>query len=411
MGLTPALGLGLGPVHDVVPSELITACRERGLPLLTIPAPTPFLTVTNAYWSLRTQRLHASESAQRLLVEALGRSDPADGLVVVLARVIDGWAALLSTAREIIHAHPLDPLEVSGLLQAAIGSADHGLDANSAASYIADGQYVALFPLVMDGDLVGRLAIGTPRRLTAEQRRAVQTTITLLSALGLRPRAHGPDRGGAGPFLASLVGLGEIHAAHRLASTLSIGALPTHVRVAVLRSPSAARILADVRDHYAAALVPSETSTTAWFLAPTGSEFELPALQEIAIAHDRSAAGFLSKVTRIERTADARERATRRVQAMPGGTFEQEDRGTVPGGDRARRAVDLLLEAHPGDLALIAALLKHRGQWEQAARESGVARSTLRYRIDRAQHAVGLDLADADEAAHVWLELRSRELA
>lgn len=59
------LVLGLGPAHASVPAELATACERAGLPLLVVPAPTPFLKVTRRYWSM------IAESGQRELAETL----------------------------------------------------------------------------------------------------------------------------------------------------------------------------------------------------------------------------------------------------------------------------------------------------------------------------------------------------
>ena len=50
-----ALGFGVGPSHDRVPEPLTEACRRQGLPLLLVPPPTPFLTITQTYWQARTR--------------------------------------------------------------------------------------------------------------------------------------------------------------------------------------------------------------------------------------------------------------------------------------------------------------------------------------------------------------------
>src|SRR5262245_37081662 len=42
------LGFGVGVIHDTVPAELIAAARERGLVLLEVPRPTPFIAIGKA---------------------------------------------------------------------------------------------------------------------------------------------------------------------------------------------------------------------------------------------------------------------------------------------------------------------------------------------------------------------------
>ena len=48
-----AVGLGLGAElpHQPAPEALITAAREIGMPLLTVPDPVPFIAVTKAVFA------------------------------------------------------------------------------------------------------------------------------------------------------------------------------------------------------------------------------------------------------------------------------------------------------------------------------------------------------------------------
>ncbi|MBA2694316.1 MAG: hypothetical protein ACR2FV_06085 [Ornithinimicrobium sp.] len=61
-----ALALSPGPVLDDLPDGLTRICRERGLPLLTVPSPTPFLKIARAYWGL------LARSGQERLTASLG---------------------------------------------------------------------------------------------------------------------------------------------------------------------------------------------------------------------------------------------------------------------------------------------------------------------------------------------------
>jgi purine catabolism regulator len=59
----------------------------------------------------------------------------------------------------------------------------------------------------------------------------------------------------------------------------------------------------------------------------------------------------------------------------------------------------------------VVAYLRHRGRWEDAARDLGVHRNTLRHRIGTASRVMGADLDDPDVASRLWLALRSAGLA
>jgi purine catabolism regulator len=55
--------------------------------------------------------------------------------------------------------------------------------------------------------------------------------------------------------------------------------------------------------------------------------------------------------------------------------------------------------------------LRHRGRWENAARDLGIHRNTLRHRIGVASRVLGADLNDPDVASRLWLALRAAGLA
>ncbi|MFD1214290.1 helix-turn-helix domain-containing protein, partial [Arthrobacter sp. GCM10027362] len=61
-------------------------------------------------------------------------------------------------------------------------------------------------------------------------------------------------------------------------------------------------------------------------------------------------------------------------------------------------------------LGTVAAYLRYRGHWEDAARELQVHRNSLRHRMAVAERLAGISLDDPDTAAHLWLALRRRGL-
>ena len=66
------------------------------------------------------------------------------------------------------------------------------------------------------------------------------------------------------------------------------------------------------------------------------------------------------------------------------------------------------LGAHTGAdlLDTVVSYLRHRGHWENAARELGLHRNSVRHRLGIAESLLGVDLNDPDVSAPLWLALR-----
>ncbi|WP_344274789.1 PucR family transcriptional regulator ligand-binding domain-containing protein, partial [Actinomadura napierensis] len=102
------LGFAVGVIHPGVPPELLAAARDRGLALLEVPRPTPFIAIGKA-----VSRMLAAEwyedvtrafQAQRELTRA-ALTGPA-ALVARLARLLGGWALLPAPSGAARHAEP-----------------------------------------------------------------------------------------------------------------------------------------------------------------------------------------------------------------------------------------------------------------------------------------------------------------
>ncbi|WP_338059955.1 PucR family transcriptional regulator ligand-binding domain-containing protein, partial [Streptomyces ossamyceticus] len=93
-----ALGFGLAPVHDTVPTALVAACDSHGLPLVEVPPRTTFSGVARAVWQLmaraRLAELRRVTEAQQSLAAAASRPDPVRAVLRQLARRVEGRAAL-----------------------------------------------------------------------------------------------------------------------------------------------------------------------------------------------------------------------------------------------------------------------------------------------------------------------------
>ncbi|MCZ1018641.1 PucR family transcriptional regulator ligand-binding domain-containing protein [Streptomyces noursei] len=97
-----ALGLGHGLPYQEAPEPLVTAAREAGLPLLTVPDEVPFIAVTKAVFDARATEqqevLHRAFATQRRLTAAAATSDG-------LQPMLEEWTAATG-----IGATVLDPL-------------------------------------------------------------------------------------------------------------------------------------------------------------------------------------------------------------------------------------------------------------------------------------------------------------
>ncbi|MFI6286503.1 PucR family transcriptional regulator [Streptomyces sp. NPDC051018] len=94
-----ALGFGVAPVHDTVPSALVEACVRHGLPLVEVPPPTTFTAVARAVWRLMAEARHRElgrvTRAQQGLATAAARPDPVPAVLGQLAARLGGRAVLL----------------------------------------------------------------------------------------------------------------------------------------------------------------------------------------------------------------------------------------------------------------------------------------------------------------------------
>lgn len=407
-----ALGVGLGPTYAELPAALVAACRTHGLTLLVVPAPTPFLTITAAYWSARSrsteQPLQDAFATQRALVDAAVSDDPAAQILKRLARAGGGWAARLSASGTVEEIFPAGLVEEAESLQNEVQRLEVA-GVHSAASFVAHERYVALLPLTVRDVIVGYLAIGTPAQLTGLQRRLAMTAVALLSIEALHQRRSASERLAHARAVASLVDLGEVGAARLLAGALGLPVLGREARVLVVAGRDSDRLVRAVDEWCPGVLGVSTSRTRAWFLLPP-THPPTAELDAALAAADATAAALVSELMRLEHVGPARTRLEDALTREPPGRLTQRD-APVAGPDLARTLDELLDVQGEPTVAALVAYLRHRGQWEQAARSLGVHRNTLRYRVARAREVTGLDLDDPDVAARLWLLMRARGVA
>lgn len=85
-----AIGYGVGDVTDEVPERLVEACRDRGLPLLRVPAGVPFQSITELLADRRAETRAAGERRVRRLSTRLLDAMAADHSLDELLDIVRG---------------------------------------------------------------------------------------------------------------------------------------------------------------------------------------------------------------------------------------------------------------------------------------------------------------------------------
>ncbi|WP_218149296.1 PucR family transcriptional regulator ligand-binding domain-containing protein [Streptomyces colonosanans] len=409
-----ALALGLGPVHTEIPAPLLAACRKLDLPLLLVPAPTPFLRITKAYWAAvsRSAEQHLKDvlATQRALVDAAASVDPVTMVLRTLSRSLDAWAAAFSPTGEIDQVVPASAAAEAERVRREIVRLE-GAGAHSAASFSTGSAAVIVFPLAVREQAAGFLAVGTSAPLDSTRRRAVLTASALLSLDSVR-RSRAESVADEGQrCVGLLVDFGYVEAARRLAGAVRAPSPPDHVRLLALRGRQSDILTTAVRGWCPETIALQTDRHTAWFLIPADHP-PTTRLEDAVRRADPKTAAVLSDVVPVEQTAAVRAVVAATLGGLASGTrlLASASAGPYNAGLAARlaEASDRLTETQRQTLV---DYLRHHGQWEAASRSLGVHRNTLRHRIARCEALLEVDLADPDVTAQLWLLLRRRGVA
>ncbi|WP_194409299.1 PucR family transcriptional regulator [Microbacterium cremeum] len=371
-----ALGLGLGEGWDAVPPGFVDRCANAGVPLFVVPDGEPFLAVTRSFWQLegRDERdavARIGHTHTRLAGAAAG-DQPVHDVVRLTSEAVGGWAAWIPldpTAPGAL----LHPAGLSGLLPSVKADVERSLERTgvAAASFVAHGSVVVAHPVVANGRTIGAVAVGASRPLTRTDRQLVLTAVAVLRLTIRRPATETS----AAHWVARLVFDGDAVAARSLARSAGID-LPLLSRVHVSGADDEPLAeLAIERDGMRLTLVDAEG----------------PAAGGV---------GAVSAAVALEEVPAAAARALALWRRSPG----------RPVVDAAERAEDWarLLEGSPALLAAARAHLASGRRIERTARALGVHRNTVRQRIAAAEELLGVELADPDVSAELWLALRRR---
>ncbi|MGW6461636.1 PucR family transcriptional regulator [Streptomyces sp. NPDC055078] len=412
-----ALGIGLGPVHGTVPETLVRACESAGLPLLAVPAPTPFLTVARTYWSLTAaagqEELSAALGAHRELVRSAAGPDPVRAVVRTLADAVEGWAAQLTPQGEVTAVWPRAHRASAGRIAAEVARL-RVAGPHSSATFPLGGDDVVLHPLTGRGPLSGFVATGCPRPMKAPDRQLVLTACALLALQSEQRRRGVTAARTARGCVVRLLLSGHLDAARSLAADLGLPAIAPRVRLLAMAgltdgTDAVFDALEPVAAGHGRQLLAVDEPDEVWALIP-GEDAEAMRATALRLTseHPHGARGALGPETSVAELHRQLPALRRTLAALPPGTLRDLTAPGTPGAP----SLDALLSYRRTDLVgAVAAYLRHRGHWERAAADLGVHRNTLRHRIATATRLLGTDLDDPDTASRIWLALRENGLA
>ena len=445
------LGLGVGLSHAEVPKPLVEAAAQRGLPLLRVPEPTPFIAISKvvsaAIAAEQYEAVTTSFEAQEELTRAALGKDGTTAVVRRLAARLGGWAALYDGSGALSVVAPDWAARRAGRLAAEVdrlrrrpAPSSAALQGRSPGIDTADEDYVVLQSLGADRRARGFLAVGTEDRITPTERYVLNAAVALLTLTLERSRELRQAEERMGAALLRMVLAGEVGTARQVAVGL-FGGLPegtTRVLVAGAAQGAQGAEAAEALSELAERAEQAGGRVGERLLVSREDGAAGPRLTVLAVdngAVHRSCLGVVeeheglslgvSAPAALDEAGVAFAQAERALAVALRGGRRSVDHEEVGAGSLlpllGEEAVTAFAEGllrplreHDrtarGDLvASLRAWLSRHGQWDAAAADLGVHRHTLRYRMRRVEELLGRSLDDTDVRMELWLALRSGE--
>lgn len=419
------LGFGVGLGHDRIPPAVARHCTARGLVLVEVPLPTPFLAISEAVADLLAQQAGAAvrrtlEHQQRMAQAALNAG--VAGIVRSLAQALDAEVVVTDAHHLILAAAPGDG---AGLLTRA--AAELGAEARSGSplglSVSAGDEHLMVQSLGVGGTRQGLLAVATHRHLHHPDQLLLTHAASLLSLELERPRELVEAHRGLRSAVLGVLLDGDLPAevAHR--PLRFFGFAPADRLVVLLAHPASPRpALAQHVEHCLEDLdgrpylLAGREAGVVVVVRADDQDSVVAGLEAadvtLGVSGATTAAGLPAAVrTAVQAAADARSQRRRVARfsdrRLPALLAQEAVRSAV-----GHLADDLLapLAEQPLLCRSLDVFLQHNGVWETASRALGVHRHTLRHRMARVAELTGLDLDSAQDRAALLLALLARKL-
>ncbi|GLU49820.1 PucR family transcriptional regulator [Nocardiopsis ansamitocini] len=412
-----AVGFGVTPVHDRVPTRLVECCRARGMPLVEVPRETPFVAISQAVGAaleeVHLTGLRRLDNAHRALTTAAIGVDAVDTILTTLGQSLGCWGALIGD-RLLGHTGSVPPLSEEATR--LIGRLRPARGPRSAKLRMPPDEL--FLHVVGEGPGIRRvLVVGRARPLDPTDRAVLGTAVALLGLLAHPEQADSADIGRLAvrlllqpvgdvpllPLLRELTGESGADAFRVVRARWAGRGLPDHPALLHTR-------LVDVREDDRGLPVVCAV------LADRGTRS-----RNLTLLRELRAAGWLAGLSgpvgiedlpHADRQASAlliRAEAARRPQ-LP--DEAPDPMGDVLGTDQARSAARALLGplAEEGESArtlrtTLRVWLANHGGWDRTAAVLGAHRNSVRYRIGRIERDLGVDLADPEQRMRLWFAL------
>jgi len=431
-----ALAFDTGTTFAQVPDGVITAGDALGMPVLAVPADTPFIAITRAVIDEVTA--DQLQSVQRIVdqQEVMARETLRSGIpavVTALSKSLSATVIVLGTDGSALAAHGPNADRIAQFCSQQVQSPRTRGNRSNTSRVVADGDgYCTLQALRATQTLRGYLAVRSDEPLSAHDRVLVAHAMSLISIEMDKPAK-------------------VLDAEHRLraAVTQALFAQPS------VNDPSVLRYFGFDPDEQVVVLVLTNTGpalaaerqaqrvldATAHPYLMCSREGEvlvvLPADASVAAPEIRQAVG-----AQLQRRLGGGLSMPGSFEDLPvcvnqaraaARTGEHEDRFcafaalgvfSVILGNRSVGELELLaqqlspLEEHDRDqnspeTGLVTTLeeyLRSNGHVESAATQLGIHRHTLRNRLARIRELTNCDLQSADSRTELWLAIKAREV-
>lgn len=420
-----ALAFDTGTNFTQVPPGIVAAADELGLPVLSVPASTPFIAITRAVIdAITTKQLKAVQQTvelqERLARETLRGGIPA--LVTALSRALGSTAVVISTDARLLAGGGPDQERVAGVAADMLTAAQRK-GRPPATQVVADGDgYCSLQTLRAASDARGYLAIRSESALSSPDRLLVAHAVSLISIELEKPTqvldAEQRLRTAVTEALITTPGVMEPTVLRYFGfepdADVTVVAL-TGVGPALTAADRIHRLL-----HTDAApflMCPWQEGLVV--VLPFGADDRIAALhRELGARLDRGVLAGVSGPGPLPQTGSMAENAFAAARAATVDAPRRFDSlGVFDAILAGRTAEQLAVLAEPlrpldetEQVPTLVAFLEHNGHLENAAAALGVHRHTMRNRMVRIAEILGQKLDSADIRAQLLIALRARQM-
>ncbi|MGW4242302.1 PucR family transcriptional regulator [Nocardia sp. NPDC004722] len=393
--------------HNGIPDDLVSACREQGIPLLAVPADTTFRTITDAVylrrWSDLSESQHRSlpENARQTLNRLIHGGAAPELLLDQIAAELGGMPCALVTVTGRVLARSAEALvSVPAIVRRELRTAPESNHPVGEPDSPYDGWYLYL-----------PAGSAAPPRLLRE----------IIDILGgyrdwVLARRDERDRAATDLLLGAVADSGAVEP-----ESLGLPVSEHYRVVAAALTSRRARATADALRELLAAVVPETVPVVSdghRALAVVPDRPDLPGAlraQHAAVAAcdpKTTLTVGISTPARLAELGDARVRANyarRAARTLDTAVTAAEDLATLPEllagipepvRDTYRsRVLGALLDddAHAALRDTLVAFLDHNGSWTRTAEAMHLHVNTVHYRIERVERLTGRDLSRLDD--------------